>query len=108
MDDSKFPQYQDQYPSRYLRGTLGWVLDQESGVAAVTEARKAAIMSEFERLERAYRDGRKAACAGKDKDSNPYSGVHPARSFSCKEEWLRGWRAARMDARRAAKSSQKN
>ena len=37
------PEYQTEYPSRFKRGTLGWVLDQEAGAEEVTRKRKEAI-----------------------------------------------------------------
>jgi hypothetical protein len=38
------PEYQDSYPSRFQKGTLGYVLDQEAGVEKTTEARKLALV----------------------------------------------------------------
>jgi len=96
------PEYQLEYPSRFRKGTLGWVLDQEAGVEQVTEARKREIESQFHKLETAYKAGRQAGAAGLGKDVNPYKERPVARSFSEHDEWLRGWRAVRLAARQAA------
>jgi len=49
VDLNRLPEYKTEYPSRYPKGTLGWVLDQESGVEEVTAARKAAIVADYNR-----------------------------------------------------------
>ena len=98
------PEYQLEYPSRFRKGTLGWVLDQEAGVEQVTELRKREIESQFHKLETAYKAGRKAGSAGLGKDVNPYKERPVARSFSEHDEWLRGWRDVRLTARQAARA----
>lgn len=98
----ELPEYKDMYPSRYLPGTLGWVLDQEAGVEKVTAARKRVIESQFYKLEAAYKAGQKAGTARLPKSVNPFK-QPKSRSHSEYSEWLRGWRAAHRDARAAAR-----
>lgn len=99
------PEYEREYPSKFRKGTLGWVLDQESRIEETKKAWKAIIKSEMEKLEAAYKAGRKAGGAGLGKDANPHKERPKARSFSEHDEWLRGWRAVRRDARAAARMS---
>ena len=100
--DVDLPKYRKSYPSRFRKGTLGYVLDQESGVEAVTVARKRVIESVYHKLEVAYKAGRKAGGSGMPKSVNPFE-VPKSRSHSEHSEWLRGWRAVRRDARAAAR-----
>ena len=43
----KLPEYKEEYPSKFEKGTLGWVLDQEFGVEEIMKERKRIIQSEI-------------------------------------------------------------
>jgi ribosome modulation factor len=89
-------EYKDEYPSRFPKGTLGWVLDQETGVEEVTKVRKEEIKSEFDKLEAAYKAGRKAGAAGLGRNTCPCVDEQER----C--EWIRGWVDVTRTARQAA------